>query len=145
MREILQNQMDGIVSKLKKKENVRVIPGEESVNGIQYQFEFRSYDPDDTLQYGKIEYDIPNKLLTIQNIGTLETGDLLLGGTKAKENDQEIIGRFGEGMKLAALAFVRDNEEKNRKGKNFRIITGGKDDEKGIQNRHRLRKLRRKG
>ena len=127
MREILQNQMDGIVSQLKKKENVRVIPGEETVNGIQYQFEFRSYDPNDTLQYGKIEYDIPNKLLTIQNIGTLETGDLLLGGTKAKENDQEIIGRFGEGMKLAALAFVRDNEEKNRKGKNFRIITRGKE------------------
>ena len=49
----------------------------------------------------------------------METGDLLLGGLKDDLNNEEIIGRFGEGMKLAALAFVRKN-------KRFSIITDGK-------------------
>ena len=37
----------------------------------------------------------------------METGDLLLGGKKGKENNCEIIGRFGEGMKIAALIFQK--------------------------------------
>ena len=37
----------------------------------------------------------------------METGDLLLGGKKGKENNFEIIGRFGEGMKNAALIFQK--------------------------------------
>ena len=44
---------------------------------------------------------------------------MLLGGVKDTLNSEEIIGRFGEGMKLAALAFVRKN-------KRFSIITDGK-------------------
>ena len=35
----------------------------------------------------------------------METGDLLFGCEKGIENEEDIIGRFGEGLKLAALTF----------------------------------------
>ena len=116
IRELLQNQMDGIAS-LIGKSNIKVDPLDPVRNGVKYQFRFIHKDTGEP--YGEILYNEVNNTLTIWNKGKLETGDLLLGGTKDIENNKEIIGRFGEGMKLAALAFVRKN-------KRFSIITDGK-------------------
>ena len=115
MREILQNQMDGITS-LIGKSNISVIPFGPSQNDTKYQFNFIHKDTNEI--FGQIKYNEVNKIISVWNNGKLETGDLLLGGVKDQLNNEEIIGRFGEGMKLAALAFVRKN-------KRFSIITDG--------------------
>ena len=116
IREILQNQMDGITSIIGKS-NIKVIPFGPSENNIKYQFNFVHKDTNEI--FGQILYNEVNNTLKVWNNGKLETGDLLLGGLKDDLNNEEIIGRFGEGMKLAALAFVRKN-------KRFSIITDGK-------------------
>ena len=128
LREVLQNQFDGIVKKIKKKELIHVIPKSEYIyNGITYQFEFefKSYNTDDKTEYGSIKYNRTSRSLIIQNIGELDRADLLMGGRgeKSCENNKEIIGRHGEGMKLAAMAFVRGNLEEKVEGKDFRIYT----------------------
>ena len=130
LREILQNQFDGIKKKIGKKKKIKVIPKNEYLyNGIKYQFEFdfMSNDPNDKTLYGSIKYDRSNKRLIVQNLGTLKRTDLLLGGIgeKANTTDEEIIGRHGEGMKIGALGFVRSNKKENKEGKNFRIYTNG--------------------
>ena len=130
LREILQNQFDGIKKKIGKKKKIKVIPKNEYLyNGIKYQFEFdfMSNDPNDKTLYGSIKYDRSNKRLIVQNLGTLKRTDLLLGGIgeKANTTDEEIIGRHGEGMKIGALGFVRSNKKENKIGKNFRIYTNG--------------------
>ena len=83
--------------------------------------------PNDKTLYGTIKYDRSNKRLIVQNLGTLKRSDLLLGGIgeKANTKDEEIIGRHGEGMKIGALGFVRNNKKENKEGKNFRIYTNG--------------------
>ena len=114
IREILQNQMDGMC--LKSKGGKKYIEVNPSSNELD--FEFNHSETNEKL--GEIKYEQEHKVLTIWNLGTLETADLLLGGIKGTSKNQEIIGRFGEGMKLAALAF-------NRLGKIFIIITGGEE------------------
>ena len=114
IREILQNQMDGMC--LKSKGGKKYIEVETSKN--EYEFSFKHSETNE--KFGEIKYDKDNKVLTVWNLGTLETADLLLGGIKGKSKNEEIIGRFGEGMKLAALAFCR-------LGKIFIIITGGEE------------------
>ena len=99
IREILQNQLDGITMKIGKK-NITI-----ETKGNNYEFQFKNKNTNEIV--GEINYDINNEILTIWNIGNLETGDLLLGGKKGKENNCEIIGRFGEGMKIAALIFQK--------------------------------------
>ena len=116
IREILQNQMDGITSIIGKA-NIRVIPFGPIQNNVKYQFNFIHKDTNEV--FGQILFNEVNNKLSVWNNGKLETGDLLLGGVKDTLNNEEIIGRFGEGMKLAALAFVRKN-------KRFSIITDGK-------------------
>ena len=114
IREILQNQMDGMC--IKAKGGKKFIEVNTSTN--EYDFDFIHSETNEKL--GEIRYDKDHKVLTIWNIGTLETADLLLGGKKGETENEEIIGRFGEGMKLAALAF-------GRLGKIFIIITGGEE------------------
>ena len=128
LREILQNQFDGILKKIGKKSKIKVIPKNNYIyNGINYQFEFdfMSNDTNDKTIYGFIKYDRGNKRLIIQNLGTLKRTDLLLGGKgeKSKTENEEIIGRHGEGMKLGALAFIRSNKKEKKEGKDFRIFT----------------------
>ena len=130
LREILQNQYDGILKKIGKKSDIKVIPKNEYLyKGIKYQFEFdfKSNNPNDKTIYGFIKYDRSNRRLIIQNYGTLKRTDLLLGGKgeKSKTENEEIIGRHGEGMKIGALGFVRSNKKEKKEGKNFRIYTNG--------------------
>lgn len=114
IREILQNQMDGMC--LKSKGGKKYIEVNTSTN--EYDFDFIHSETNDKL--GEIRYNKENKVLTIWNLGNLETADLLLGGIKNVSKNEEIIGRFGEGMKLAALSFCRAN-------KIFIIITRGEE------------------
>lgn len=114
IREILQNQMDGM--SMKAEGGKKYIDKKAYENG--YDFDFIHSKKNEKL--GEIRYNKDNKVLTIWNYGTLETADPLLGGIKGKSENVEIIGRFGEGMKLAALAFCR-------LGKIFIIVTGGEE------------------
>ena len=120
LREVLQNQYDGIIS-LIGKANISIEPkGEDRKNA--FEFEFRHKETGDL--YGEIKYnpDENYKELEVWNIGSLETADLLLGGPKYEEGkkNKEIIGRFGEGMKLAALAFLKKDIQ-------YKIITSGQE------------------
>ena len=118
------------IKKIGKKSEIKVIPKNEYLyKGIKYQFEFdfKSNNPNDKTIYGFIKYDRSNRRLIIQNYGTLKRTDLLLGGKgeKSKTENEEIIGRHGEGMKIGALGFVRSNKKEKKEGKNFRIYTNG--------------------
>ena len=85
----------------------------------EYDFDFVNRNNSDE-KLGEIRYDKEKNILTVWNYGSLATADLLLGGIKDKSDNKEIIGRFGEGMKLAALAFCR-------LGKIFIVVTGGQE------------------
>ena len=78
LREVLQNQYDGIIS-LIGKANISIEPkGEDRKNA--FEFEFRHKETGDL--YGEIKYnpDENYKELEVWNIGSLESADLLLGG-----------------------------------------------------------------
>ena len=57
--------------------------------------------------YGKIKYDEDKKTLIISNKGKLYLSNFLLGSLKEETRNPELIGKFGEGMKLAILALCR--------------------------------------
>ena len=83
IREVLQNQYDGINSIIGKS-NVIIIPkGEDRLNA--FEFEFRHKDTNEL--FGEIKYnpDENYKELEVWNIGSLESADLLLGGPKYEE------------------------------------------------------------
>ena len=105
MREILQNQKDEIINQIGK-ENLEI----KTYNDSNYDFDFIHKDTQEI--YGGIRYDRAKEILTIENKGHLETYNLLLGGTSRNEEtaNKDIIGCFGEGLKLAALAFLREEK-----------------------------------
>ena len=112
IRELIQNQIDGLTEKYLN--NVKAYALEN-----KYEFDFKLEN--ETLKIvGGIRYDKEEEKLTIWNEGELQTGDLLLGGTKNISNNKLLKGRFGEGMKLAALALLRNS-------KIFKIITKGEE------------------
>ena len=116
IREVLQNQYDGINMKISKS-NVMVKPkGNDRLNA--FEFEFRHKETNKL--YGQINYNAQFKELEVWNEGSLESADLLLGCQKGEQNNGEIIGRFGEGMKLAALTFLKN-------GVDYRILTSGEE------------------
>ena len=104
MREILQNQKDSIIESLGK-DNFIV----EALN--DYEFDILKKGSEEI--YGSIRYNKSLEVLSIENKGKLETFNLLLGGTTRNEKDPNsgIIGCFGEGLKIAALAFLRENKQ----------------------------------
>ena len=104
MREILQNQKDKIIELLGK-DNYIV----EALN--DYEFDILKKGSEEI--YGSIRYNKSLEVLSIENKGKLETFNLLLGGTTRNEKDHNsgIIGCFGEGLKIAALAFIRENKQ----------------------------------
>ncbi len=118
IREVLQNQYDAINEKIGKS-NVIINPkGTDRLNA--FEFEFRDKNNNDLL--GEITYDERYKELKVWNVGYLETADLLLGCQKHEKGktNKDIIGRFGEGMKLAALSFLKENM-------GYRILTSGQE------------------
>lgn len=130
IREILQNQYDGITEKISKK-NIKVIPVTSLPLGDKPPEKPTSFiikNKQNNKIEGEIKYDILKKSLIVWNYGSLERGNLLLGGYKGQSENttknDELIGRFGEGMKLSALALVRKNKTDEKK-RRIHIYTGG--------------------
>ena len=121
IRELLQNQYDGVISKIKTKDNLKVIQTGKKVNidNRNISLNFDLINKKDNKTYGQIIYNYKKETLTISNEGILWLGDFLLGGTKSEKNNSDLIGKFGEGMKLAILALCR-------LGKNVTIISSNK-------------------
>ena len=110
LREIIQNQFDGIITKIESKDNLFVKGrGEKIINNdlpLYLNFDFMKKG-DETKIYGKIRYDKEKKILLISNDGKLFLGNFLLGAQKEGIDKKDIIGKFGDGMKLAILALCR--------------------------------------
>ncbi len=109
IREFLQNQFDGIITNIKSKKNLKVekVGSIYTINGINQYLEYDLKKKDEDKIYGKIRYNKDKKELSISNEGELSLADFLLGGSKEELNNPDIIGIFGEGMKLAILALCR--------------------------------------
>ena len=121
IRELICNQYDGICDFIQK-ENVYI---DKFNNGTDYLF---SDARNKNEIYGAINYIKEKETLMIWNKGNLETANLLLGGTKDIQNSVDIIGRFGEGMKLSALSLIRENRDRNKQDNEtqLNIYTCGK-------------------
>ena len=103
IREFIQNQYDGMIIKIGDKNNLNVEKIEKK-NGIN---DFKFYKKlifDKKEYYGGITYNNFKEKLTIWNKGTINKVDFLFGSLKQEMNNQDIIGRYGEGMKLGILA-----------------------------------------
>ncbi|XP_077997612.1 uncharacterized protein LOC144450773 [Glandiceps talaboti] len=57
--------------------------------------------------YGSLHYDICNKRLTLVNRKISLQKKILLLGYSSKSKHKDVIGQFGEGLKIGALALVR--------------------------------------
>ena len=110
IREFLQNQYDSIITQIKSKKNLKV-----EKSGLNFKFtnknenENRNKNKNNTI-FGKIEYDKTNKILSISNKGEICLADFLLGGIKDEQTNSDLIGHFGEGMKLGILGLCRENK-----------------------------------
>ena len=109
IREFIQNQYDGVIAKIESKKNLKVVKiGEKyTINGINQYLEYDFMKINEEKIYGKIRYNKYKKKLSISNEGELFLADFLLGGSKEELSNPDIIGVFGEGMKLAILALCR--------------------------------------
>ena len=109
IREFIQNQYDGIITKIESKKNLKVnkVGGEYLNDGKKIYLEYDFLKKGENKIYGKIRYNENKKILSISNEGELFLGDFLLGGSKEEQNNSDLIGAFGEGMKLAILALCR--------------------------------------
>ena len=109
IREFIQNQYDGVITKIESKKNLKVVKiGDEyTINGIKHYLEYDFMKKDEDKIYGKIRYNRNKKELSISNEGEILLADFLLGGSKEELSNPDIIGVFGEGMKLAILALCR--------------------------------------
>jgi hypothetical protein len=102
IREFLQNQYDAIITQIKSKENLYV-----EKSGLNFKFTNKN---NNSTICGKIEYDKINKILSISNDGDISLADFLLGGKKDEQTNLDLIGHFGEGMKLGILGLCRENK-----------------------------------
>lgn len=102
LRELIQNQRDELINILGK-ENIET----QALN--DYEFNFLKKGENEV--YGSITYDSIRQILSLENKGKLETFNLLLGGTtRNPQNNSAITGQFGEGLKIAAIALLRQNK-----------------------------------
>ena len=122
LREFLQNQHDGIINYVLKEENL-IIKGigdkyknRNNSEDFDKFLNFEFFNKKDNEKLGEIIYDEEMKNLTIINKGEIILGNLNLGSKKEKNTNNEIIGQFGEGMKLGILALLRSH-------KNIKIIS----------------------
>ena len=109
IREFIQNQYDGIITLIQSKKNLRVekIGKKYTINGRKKFLEFNFKKNNEDKIYGEIKYDNKNNILYISNEGEVLLADFLLGSSKDENKNSEIIGIFGEGMKLAILTLCR--------------------------------------
>ena len=121
IREFIQNQYDGIITKIESKKNLKVekTGKEYIINGRKKYLDYNFINIKDKKKYGEIRYNNEKNILQISNDGEIFLADFLLGGSKDEQNNTDIIGIFGEGMKIAILALCR-------LGKNVKIFSSGK-------------------
>lgn len=119
IRVFIQNQYDEVISRIGSKNKLSVEKTGEifTINGKERKLNF-NFKYENKI-YGKIEYDKTNKILSISNEGEIFLSDFLLGSMKSQQENLDLIGHFGEGMKLEILAFCR-------KEKNVAIISSNK-------------------
>ena len=136
IREFIQNQHDGIITKINSKENILVkgIGPKFKINGISKYLDFDIMNKNDLKIYGKIRYDKENEYLSISNEGQLFLGDFLFGNSKEELNNPDIIGKYGEGMKLAILALCRIEKDVTIFSSNKKYTFTFKEDENLLQN-----------
>jgi len=137
-RELVQNAVDGMIAYMKavdancKKADWKINMFEHNhTAGVFRTFEF-VWPAQQNAIIGRISYDPDAQAITLQNPGTINKFNLLLGGSGSakQQNDPDIIGRFGEGMKLAALALHRPSKKPyadhmSTHGRRLMIDTGG--------------------
>ena len=109
IREFIQNQYDGVITSIQSKKNLRVEKNGKKylINGIKKYLDYNFININEGGIYGEIRYDKKNHTLYISNKGEILLADFLLGGSKDEQKNSELIGTFGEGMKLAILALCR--------------------------------------
>lgn len=116
IREFVQNQYDSIITECKSKENLQIEKSGDKYNinkkekQLNFQFTYKNDKKNEIKIIGRIEYDKNNKILSISNNCEICFADFLFGGQKDKQNNRNLIGQFGEGMKLATLALCRINK-----------------------------------
>ena len=119
LREFIQNQHDGIINEISKEENLIIKRiGEKYKNfdnpeDFDKFLNFEFFDKNNNEKLGEILYDEKKRLLTITNKGEIILRNLYLGSKKEKNNNNEIIGQFGEGMKLGILSLLRKDKKVN--------------------------------
>ena len=109
IRELIQNQYDGIITEVgtKKNLNIKKAGKEYILDGKKKYLDYDFFKKEELKKVGEIRYNKYRKELSISNKGELFLADFLLGGSKDEQNNSELIGTFGEGMKLAILALCR--------------------------------------
>lgn len=113
IREFIQNQYDGIITEVgtKKNLNIKKAGKEYILDGKKKYLDYDFFKKEELKKVGEIRYNKDRKELSISNKGELFLADFLLGGSKDEQNNSELIGTFGEGMKLAILALCRLGKE----------------------------------
>ena len=117
LREFLQNQHDGIINEISKEENLIIKRIGEKYKNFDNQedfdkfLNFEFFEKGNNEKLGEILYDEKKRLLTITNKGEIILRNLYLGSKKEKKNNNEIIGQFGEGMKLGILSLLRKDKK----------------------------------
>ena len=101
LREFLQNQFDGMIIKVGNKKNICVERNEN---------DFDFFEKNQKEKIGGINYISSKEMISIWNKGIIRQGDFLFGSSKEEIQNKDIIGRFGEGMKLGILALSRLNK-----------------------------------
>ena len=101
LREFLQNQFDGMIIKVGNKNNICVERNEN---------DFDFFEKNQKEKIGGINYISSKEMISIWNKGIIRQGDFLFGSSKEEIKNKDIIGRFGEGMKLGILALSRLNK-----------------------------------
>jgi hypothetical protein len=125
VREFVQNWHDGVLSTLEVEGGHQdmAVSFEKQCSkeeGMPDVVEYRAVCPADRLNMqhgttreggvcvlGKLFYDKDNKSITMVNVKTCLGRNVFLLGHSKKPNREEVIGKFGEGLKLGSLALVR--------------------------------------
>eukprot|EP01084_Bolivina_argentea_P272507 464000_1 len=138
LRELIQNAVDAMISWMKKNGDEKTKKSDWKIIIQTHQHKKGKYRtfiftwPKKNKELGRVTYDPDTEQIILENPGTINKFNLLLGGSGSskQQNDPDIIGRFGEGMKLAALAILRPDQKpyknyiKTQK-RNLRMDTGG--------------------
>ncbi|ESO88031.1 hypothetical protein LOTGIDRAFT_234797 [Lottia gigantea] len=113
VRELVQNWHDGVHSTLASLESIpigkNIVQFKGHVSG--YSAEFDAFIEDEKkgnqILLGNLNYDGLTSKLKLTNYKTCLQKKILLLGYSAKAEKKEIIGQFGEGLKIGTLALVR--------------------------------------